>query len=223
MERDKKLTKEIIDFSRKIGIDIIGFGDPIYFARFPKINRPSYFLENSNAVVIIGILVHDIYLDAWITEEKSGKDFHFLDSILENRLFLLKDYLSEKGLKSKIIPYKPGLFLKDAGSIAGIGPIGKHNLLISDEFGSQIRLRALVTDALLETGKPIIESEYCKDCEICLKACPANAIKSSGYDKQTCLDYNLSNLKKLSKNTVIWCNICLDVCPVQKYMKNDNN
>jgi epoxyqueuosine reductase QueG len=221
MERDIKLTEKITEFSRKIGIDIIGFGDPIYFDRFPKINQPTNFLEYSHTVIIIGILVHDIILDAWTSNEKTSKNYHFLDSILENRLFLLKEFLLERGFKSKIISYKPGLFLKDAGAIAGIGPIGKHNLLISNDFGSQIRLRALVTDALLETGKPIDESKYCRECEICLKACPANALKGSGYDKQACLDHNLSNLRKLSKDTVIWCNICLEACPVQKKMRID--
>ncbi|MBY9003093.1 MAG: epoxyqueuosine reductase [Candidatus Lokiarchaeota archaeon] len=215
MERDKVLTEEIVDFSKKIGIDVIGFGDPIHFERFPKINRPNNYHENARTVIIIGLIVRDIILDAWTTDDKFGINFHFLDSILENRLFSIKDYLLERGFKSKIIPYKPGLFLKDAGAIAGIGPIGKHNLLISNEVGSQIRLRALVTEAFLETGNPITESEYCKDCEICIKVCPANAIKRDGYDRQSCLDYNLSNLKKLSKNTVIWCNICLDACPIQ--------
>ena len=215
MERDKVLTEEIVDFSKKIGIDVIGFGDPIHFERFPKINRPNNYHENARTVIIIGLIVRDIILDAWTTDDKFGINFHFLDSILENRLFSIKDYLLERGFKSKIIPYKPGLFLKDAGAIAGIGPIGKHNLLISNEVGSQIRLRALVTEAFLETGNPITESEYCKDCEICIKVCPANAIKRDGYDRQACLDYNLSNLKKLSKNTVIWCNICLDACPIQ--------
>lgn len=216
MEKAKELTENLIKYSKKIGIDIIGFADPTYFDKFAKTNRPERFVENAKTVIIIGIHLYDIILDAWSQDQKTGKSFHYLDSILENRCYLIKEFLSKKGYNSEIISYNPGLYLKDSAAIAGIGPIGKNNLLITKEFGSQVRLRTLVTNASLRTGQPILESEYCKQCNICIESCPAQAFVNGKYIKDICLSYNLSNLKKLTEYTSIWCNICIESCPVSK-------
>jgi len=139
---------------------------------------------------------------------------------LENFCARLKKYLSKEGYESKTISYEPGLFLKDACALAGIGPIGKNNLLITDEFGSQVRLRALVTTAPLVCGDPILESMYCEGCNKCIEACPANAFLEGKYNKIICLPYCLSHLMKISEDTVIWCNLCIDACPIGKFREN---
>lgn len=213
MERDQKLIEDLIKLSRKIGIDIIGFANPTEFKRFNEENRPETYLKEVQTVIIIGIHLYDIILDAWAQDTTTGKSFHYLDSILESRAHRIKDFLSKKGYKSKIIPYSPGIFLKDAAALAGLGPIGKNNLFISEKFGSQVRLRAIVTETPLMTGSIIEVSNYCKECNICIRNCPAKALTSDGYNKQACMSYNLSNLRKLSKYTSIWCNICIETCP----------
>ncbi|NHJ22669.1 MAG: epoxyqueuosine reductase [Candidatus Lokiarchaeota archaeon] len=216
MERDQKLTKEIITLSNKIGIDIIGFADPKWYIRYKEEHRPNNYLKNVRTVIIIGIHLYDIILDAWSLDLTIGKSFHYLDSILENRAHNIKDFLLKKGFNSKIIPYGPGLFLKDSAALAGLGPIGKNNLFISKKFGCQVRLRAIVTEAPLITGVPIENSEYCRDCNICFSKCPAGALTKDGYNRQACESYCLSNLNKLSKYTSIWCNICIEACPHSK-------
>jgi epoxyqueuosine reductase len=216
MERDRKLTEEVIKLANKIGIEIIGFANPKEFQRFKEENRPETFLENVQTVIIIGIHLNDIILDVWSEDQTTGKSFHYLDSILENRAHNIKDFLLKKGYNSKIISYKPGIFLKDAAAIAGLGPIGKNNLFISKTFGSQIRLRAIITEAPLETGNPIEESVYCRDCNICITNCPARALNPDYYNKEACLTYCLLNLRKISNYSSIWCNICIETCPYSK-------
>jgi epoxyqueuosine reductase QueG len=216
MERNVDFTNKTIEFSKNIGIDVIGFADPKLYDRFSEKNRPEYYLKGSETVIIIGIHLYDIILDAWSQDINTGRSFHYLDSILENYCNLLKEFLNENGYESKIIPYSPGFYLKDSAALAGIGPIGKNNLLITKEFGSQVRLRALTTIASLKTGTPITKSEYCKECEICINACPANALSEGKYKKLLCLPYNLTNLRKLSDYTSIWCNICIEACPISK-------
>ena len=46
MERDQKLTEDLIKFSEKIGIDIIGFANPKDFERFSEKNRPEAYLKD---------------------------------------------------------------------------------------------------------------------------------------------------------------------------------
>lgn len=212
MVTTKELTDELTAHCEKIGIDIVGFGDNNHFNKFNKENRPESYLKDSKSVIVIGFHLFDLNLDAWSRDEKKEKSYHFADSILVDQCHQIKSFLAKKGFNSKIIPYKPGLFLKDAAALAGIGPIGKNNLLITKKFGSQVRLRALVTVAELSYGTSIHEGEYCKNCNICVDSCPAGALEGGKYFKDLCNNYCLENLKNLSENTVIWCTICSESC-----------
>jgi epoxyqueuosine reductase QueG len=212
MNINNELTEKVKKFCEKIGIDIVGFADPKLFDQFPKYNQPIHFLEQTKTVIIIGIPLYDIIIDAWFQD--SEHSFQFADSILENYCYKVKDFLLKQGHDSKVIPYKPGLYLKDSAALAGIGPIGKNNLLITKEFGPQVRLRALVTSAVLKYGTPILKSTYCENCSKCIDACPIQALDEGRYNREACYPYNITHLRKLSDITAIWCNICIEVCPV---------
>ena len=216
MERDYILTEKVKKFCRNNGVDFVGFADPYQYDRFPEYNKPEFYLKESQTVIIIGLHLYDIILDAWSQNQKSGKSYQFADLILENLGNMIKQFLSEQGYDSEIISYSPGLFLKDSAALAGIGPIGKNNLLITEQFGSQVRLRALTTNAPLVCGTPIIQSKYCKNCNKCVESCPTNAFPNGIYNKNICNTYQMSNLRKLSEYTSIWCNICIKSCPIGK-------
>ncbi|MFX1572999.1 MAG: hypothetical protein ACFFB0_09635 [Promethearchaeota archaeon] len=219
MERFKDLTDKLIEYSNKIGIDIIGFADPNLFDRFLEKNQPFAFLPETKTVIVIGIHLYDLTLDAWSKNEENGKDFHFADSIIVNFCHSISKFLDKQGYESRIIPYSPGLYLKDCAALAGIGPIGKNNLLITKKYGSQVRLRAIATSAPLTCGKSIYKSDYCKECNICIDSCPAKAFPNGNYNKDLCLKYNYANWKELSDYTVIWCNRCIESCPIGKNKK----
>lgn len=216
MIRNEILTRELIKYCNNINVDLVGFANPKFFNKYRPDNRPQAFLENPKSVIIIGLHLYDLLLDAWSKDEKKNMNYHFADSILVNQCYKIKNFLAKKGFKSKIISYKPGLYLKDAAALAGMGPIGKNNLFITERYGSQIRLRALVTEAPLVVGNPINESKYCKNCDICIEACPANAFSEGKYNKDACLTYCQANLRNLSDKTVLWCNICIECCPIGK-------
>jgi len=226
VERDKDLTKKLRRYCRKKGIDVVGFADPNLFKQFPKYNQPKYYLKNSQTVIILGMHLYDIILDAWNNNPQTGEHFHFADSILVRYCNQVKNFLEKREYKSKIISYSPGFFLKDISALAGIGPIGKNNLLISKEFGSQVRLRALTTTATLELGTPIYKSKYCEECNKCIENCPAKAFPEGKYSKEICLPYCLSHIRMLSEHTAIWCNVCIESCPIGKikeHKKMGNN
>ena len=86
-----------------------------------------------------------------------------------------------EGIKTYPLPYyveKGGIYLKDAAVLAGLGCIGKNNLLITTEFGPRVRLRAMLLEAELEITGPI-DFDPCKGCpEYCRKVCPQGAFNS---------------------------------------------
>jgi len=88
------------------------------------------------------------------------------------------------GIKTHKIPYhinKGGIYLKDAATLAGLGCIGKNNLLITSKLGPRVRLRAMLLEEELAPTGPLA-FDPCSGCpEFCRDACPQNAFSESVY------------------------------------------
>jgi epoxyqueuosine reductase len=63
---------------------------------------------------------------------------------------------------------------KTVATLAGLGWIGKCALLITEEYGSAIRIASVLTDAPLPVAEPVRESR-CGDCTACVAVCPGAA------------------------------------------------
>ncbi len=73
---------------------------------------------------------------------------------------------------------KGGVYLKDAAVHAGLGCIGRNNLLVTPEYGPRVRLRALMVNARLEHTGPS-GFDPCVGCsEPCRIACPQGAFEA---------------------------------------------
>jgi len=76
--------------------------------------------------------------------------------------------------------------LKHAGSLAGLGVIGKNTLLINDRYGNMIRLGAILVSTELEPD-PIASYEGCiKKCTVWLDLCPQNALDGTTINQKLC-------------------------------------
>jgi epoxyqueuosine reductase len=82
-------------------------------------------------------------------------------------------------LKTRKIHYyveKGGIFLKDAAVRAGLGCIGKNNMILTPSHGPIVRFRAVLIDAEIHPTGPIT-FDPCADCNVfCRKVCPENAM-----------------------------------------------
>lgn len=65
---------------------------------------------------------------------------------------------------------------KTVATLAGMGWIGKCALLVTEEYGSAVKLGCVLTDAPLETAVPV-ETSRCGDCGVCAAVCPGQAVK----------------------------------------------
>ncbi|RLC18529.1 MAG: epoxyqueuosine reductase [Deltaproteobacteria bacterium] len=85
---------------------------------------------------------------------------------------------AEFKIKTHKLPYfieTGGIYLKDSAVLAGLGCIGKNNMLVTPELGPRVRLRALLLEEDLTPTGPI-NFDPCDGCrEFCRKACPQNA------------------------------------------------
>lgn len=117
---------------------------------------------------------------------------------------------------------------KTVATRAGLGWIGKSALLVTEEYGSMIRISSILTNAPLKTAKPINKSK-CGSCMICTNACPARAILGKNWSIDIYRDefFNAQLCRKVARKRALQgfgietslCGKCIVVCPyTQKYL-----
>lgn len=78
-----------------------------------------------------------------------------------------------------------GIYLKDAAVMAGLGCIGRNNMVVTPEFGPRVRLRAIALSAPLPSTGPT-GFDPCVHCgDLCRKACPQHAFDETIYSPET--------------------------------------
>ena len=110
---------------------------------------------------------------------------------------------------------------KYAATRAGIGWIGKNDVVITERYGPRIRLSAVLVDAPLSSAVPITEGRCPEDCFLCVEACPCGALYGvqwdASKDRSELIDYHRCNrmrssfIPKLGRKHA--CGRCLAACP----------
>ncbi len=110
-----------------------------------------------------------------------------------------------------------------AANRAGIGWFGKNTNILTPQFGSWVFLGQVITDLNLEPDAPLKKS--CGSCVRCIEDCPTGAIVAPYVvDNARCISYlTIENrgpipreLRRLIGDWVFGCDICQDVCPVNR-------
>lgn len=105
---------------------------------------------------------------------------------------------------------------------AGLGWVGKTDLLVSTRFGTRIRLASILTTAPVIPGQPIDESR-CGGCAACVDACPAQAAngdlwnvgrsRNDFFDAFACRRYCRRISDEKLGEAISLCGLCVRVCP----------
>lgn len=86
-------------------------------------------------------------------------------------------------------PQETQMDFPEAAVACGLGEIGLHGALLTDEFGPFVRYCFVLTDAELE-ATPVKEKHLCDGCGECVKGCPGKAISEDGkVDAWQCAVY----------------------------------
>lgn len=99
---------------------------------------------------------------------------------------------------------------KHAAQAAGLGTIGRHSLLITPEFGSMVWLGAVLCSEEFEADE--LKEPICKNCNLCVEACPVRALDAPEVNQQACWDYAFGD----DEEKQMWrisCHKCRDICP----------
>jgi epoxyqueuosine reductase QueG len=116
----------------------------------------------------------------------------------------------DAGTHSTVLPHKT------IAGLAGLGWIGKNNLLVTPEYGSAISICTLLTTAPLPAVLHPAGNPKCGACTICKDICPTGAIKGKNWDRNSPRD------ERIDVYTCTTCLKCLAHCPwTQSYAKNN--
>jgi len=105
---------------------------------------------------------------------------------------------------------------------AGLGWLGKHSNVITEEYGSWVFIGELLLNFDLEYTDENV-ADQCGSCTLCLDACPTGAIvQPYVVDSRKCISYATIESRapeideEIAANLEGWlygCDICQDVCP----------
>lgn len=202
-----------------------GYHGTMKWMENPKRRSVDDVLPGARSVVSVGM---NYYVDQPHSRESGtgkisryawGDDYH---EVLQERLKRLLERILE------LVPGERGKLYVDTGPVmekawaqrAGLGWIGKHTNLITQEFGSWVFLGEILLTAELEYDAPA--TDHCGTCTLCIEACPTAAITEPYVlDSNLCISYLTIEHRgpipeHLAGQTGDWiygCDICQDVCP----------
>ena len=191
------------------------------FKLLDKEAKKTEWQDNAKSLIILGLNhpENKPELDWW-----NGKNTDGNRKLMETSDNLIEWLKNNYQLDASSLPYYAeygGVFLKDTAVYAGLGIIGKNNLLINPEWGPRIRLRAILLNAEFQPNKPLQNFSPCDACNIkCQSACPKNCFAQGFYNRDNCItQLNTDKAKSMqnSKNPFIkFCRSCEFACPVGK-------
>ena len=223
MDKENNYNK-LKKYIKELGIDLFGVAD------IDNIREGFHLSEKTKAqfsrAISIGVQLSRAVLED-IDQEPTKLYYHYYrmaNLFLDQAAFKISKFIQSQGCLALPIPasqiidwqkQKAHLPHRKIGQLAGLGWIGRNNLLVNLEFGAQLRLASVLTDLPLKIDSP--SKKGCGDCKNCLTVCPVSAIKEKQEDFNylSCFD----KLKEFQKKGVVGqyiCGICVKACTSRK-------
>lgn len=148
--------------------------------------------------------------------------YHYrqVNLLLDRIGLVLTTYLQEQGLRAFPVPAAQIVdWEKNLGHIshravarhAGLGWIGRNNLLVNPIYGARVRYSTVLTDLMLPYDTPL--DEDCGLCRRCVEVCPGGAIGESAadFDLDRCIE-TIDVITKIKNIGSKICGICVKAC-----------
>lgn len=170
----ERLFPQMIDHSRDHFAEQITTGLP---------HGSVFWEEDAKTVLIFGVAhpADQPSLDWWCGEIDPPGNKKMIRIGKALRAYILENYPDIHVYTKRYHVEKGGLYLKEAAVAAGLGCIGRNNLLVTPRFGPRVRLRAMTLSAALPAAGPA-DFDPCRDCPgYCRKACPQHSFDQVIY------------------------------------------
>ncbi len=191
---------------------------PFGFVKFPR-----RFIFQGMGVAYDNAIVLAMEMDQErIAMAPSSETLHMIMNtyddlgIAANRI---ADFLKSNGYGAQAGHPLGGILLyPPLAQMAGIGWLGRHGLIITPEFGSRVRLAAVLTSIqnlpIAERNEHSWIAEFCDACNQCVRDCPTGAILERPVEHENGLVTQIVNEKCFPYFMEYYgCTVCVKVCP----------
>jgi len=196
---DQSLNETWEEHIKSKGADFVYFVDAAVL--------PAEAVEGYFCVVLFGKALSIEYIKAIKTNEKpKTKEVINTERKMDTLAEKLADQLETEGYKS-IAKLKFGrLPHKTVVLHAGLGFIGKNNLLVTDQYGCAVLFGKVLTTAPFATMSKAPIEPQCGDCNICVDICPTKALRGMTWNVTTKRDEMMvRKLCNLCQKCMVWC------------------
>ncbi len=237
------ITEMIKNKAYEIGFNLVGICDPeplkyaynvlkirknnntmpeMITANLELLTTPGMHMQSVSSIISLAIsyagnLAQDEE-EACIASYARGKDYH---QVMKEKMNKLITYIKkiDSNVIAKSFSDTVPLLEKEIARKAGLGWIGKNNLLINSKYGSFLVLGEILTNLKLDYDKPL--KNGCGTCRICINKCPTGALERPYHlNPQLCISYLtqkkgfLTEKENKSIQNNLWgCDICQLYCP----------
>ena len=197
---------------------------------FDKRLDPTLLVEGSKSVI-------SLLLNYFPSEEQTdktapkiskyayGTDYHFvIKDKLKQLLHFIQDEIGD--VHGRAFVDSAPVLDKAWAAKSGLGWIGKHSNLLTQQVGSFYFIAELIVDLDLEYDSAT--TNHCGSCTACIDACPTEAITEPYVvDGSKCISYFTIELKEniptefkgKMDDWMFGCDVCQDVCPWNRFSK----
>lgn len=194
--------------------------------------------------VSVGFRLSDPVMDGLVDRPTRTYQYHYrqVNLLIDHTLLRMLGKLHEFGYEgfpvpsSQIVDWEAGtghLAHKVVASVAGLGWLGRNNLLVSPLYGARVRYGSLFTNAPLRLAAQAEESSGCSgkaggsnaggsayssrsecgSCFACLSVCPVGAIGKTRaeFDLEKCRQA-LKGFEKSENIGSMICGLCIKAC-----------
>jgi epoxyqueuosine reductase len=148
--------------------------------------------------------------------------FHYqrVNVLLDELALKITNFIQDRGWQALPIPasqivdwekQRAHVSHKHVAKQAGLGWIGRNNLLVTPQFGSRVRLITVLTNMPLGADEPLPWG--CEGCRACLSSCPSQSIKEKpgDFDHIGCY-HQIKALVKAAGISQNICGLCVKSC-----------
>ncbi|MFD2588453.1 tRNA epoxyqueuosine(34) reductase QueG [Croceitalea marina] len=197
---------------------------------FDKRLDPTKLVEGSKSVISLILNYYPVEkqnLDSYkISKYAFGQDYHH---VIKSKLRQLQEFMLEEigDVHGRAFVDSAPVLDKAWAAKSGLGWIGKHSNLLTQQVGSFYFIAELIVDLELDYDTPV--TDHCGTCTACIDACPTDAIAAPYVvDGSKCISYFTIELKNEIPNEfhgkfddwMFGCDVCQDVCPWNRFSKS---